>query len=93
MNEIIKSSSICFGGDVHEPDCHRSVQTLTMGRRLSGEQQCWHKEGSVSPIDKDYFCQEQHSWAYLKTMLINVRHCGYPSPLPGNKVLTAPLLN
>lgn len=60
---------------------------------LSVVLRCWHKEGSIFPIDRDYFCQEQHSWAYLKAMLINVRHCGYPSPLPSNKVLTAPLLN
>lgn len=43
------------------------LHILRSRRCLSALWWCWHKEASVFPIDKDYFCQEQHSWAYLRT--------------------------
>lgn len=94
INEMIQSSSIlCLCRSKKWARAKLSplagFQTLRSGRRLSAVRQRWHEEGSIFSIDKDYFCQEQHSWAYLKN---HANKC--PSlwlsitTLPSNKVPT-----
>lgn len=94
INEMIQSSSIlCLCRSKKWARAKLSplagFQTLRSGRRLSAVRWRWHEEGSIFSIDKDYFCQEQHSWAYLKN---HANKC--PSlwlsitTLPSNKVPT-----